>query len=414
MRPLVVAWMGRSGLPAWLLPDYWQLAVIATLIGSRCWRCGCASREGAPVVHTARAIACAYVGALVGGYLFEAVRSVPAALAAHSWRPVLHPGRAAYGGLLGAIAAATIYLRAVRQPLAPFFDRVAIGVGLTFALVRTGCFLAGLRLWVADGAALGGAISARQPGRAGPRAARVRPARGARSLPVHPTQLYEAASGPCWAARGRGRSRCGGLGCAMGAPSRRFWRFTPPGRFAIELRAWRPGPRDASVACRARSGCRSRSGPLWSSGGGAARVSPSATCPAVGTAFANRSAKNSALRACAGSIEKSGTAAGRRAAWRRAPRSRGWTGRAPPAPPCRGTPRARDRVSLDGQQRPQRRPAPRGTAACRRRRSRPGFDQRSGVTRSCTPAITCLGPGISMRVGRLTRKVRKRSRLWKN
>ena len=84
----------RNGLPAWVLPDYWQLAVMATLIGAVV-ALRLASRDSASVIHTARAIACAYVGALVGGYLFEAVRAMPAALVAHRWGPVLHPGRAA-------------------------------------------------------------------------------------------------------------------------------------------------------------------------------------------------------------------------------------------------------------------------------------------------------------------------------
>ena len=306
MRPLVVAWMGRSGLPAWLLPDYWQLAVIATLIGALL-ALRLASRESAPVVHTARAIACAYVGALVGGYLFEAVRSVPAALAAHSWRPVLHPGRAAYGGLLGAIAAATIYLRAVRQPLAPFFDRVAIGVGLTFALVRTGCFLAGCDYGLPTGLPWGvrfprGSLAALDHVRRGfvPR--------GARSLPVHPTQLYEAALGLLGTVAAAVRLRRARLrdGSAFAA----FLAIYAPGRFAIELVR---GDQDRGTLLGLSSA-------QWVSVAiGAALVvwwrrrrQSVGDLSAVGTAFANRSAKNSALRACAGSIEKSGTGPGAR------------------------------------------------------------------------------------------------------
>jgi len=193
MRPLVVAWLARHGLPGWLAPDYFQLASIATLVGSAL-ALHLAARDGASRRHTAYAIAAAYVGALCGGYLFEALRAVPAAVAAASWRPVLHPGRAAYGGLLFAIGAAALYLRRARQPLAPFFDRVAIGVGLTFALVRTGCFLAGCDFGLPTAHAWGvrfppGSLAAIDHARRGfvPR--------GASSLPVHPTQLYEVAVG---------------------------------------------------------------------------------------------------------------------------------------------------------------------------------------------------------------------------
>jgi prolipoprotein diacylglyceryltransferase len=193
MRPELVAWLARRGLPAWLAPDYFQLASMATLLGAAL-ALHLARRDGASPRHTAYAIACAYVGALVGGYLFEALRAFPAAVVAGNARPILHAGRAAYGGLLFAIAAAAVYLRRARLPLAPFFDRVAIGVGLTFAFVRTGCFLAGCDYGLPTALPWGvrfppGSLAALDHARRGfvPR--------GAPSLPVHPTELYEVAVG---------------------------------------------------------------------------------------------------------------------------------------------------------------------------------------------------------------------------
>ncbi|HEY2901318.1 MAG TPA: prolipoprotein diacylglyceryl transferase family protein [Polyangia bacterium] len=193
MRPVALAWFVRHGGPAALFPDYFSLAAIAALLASviTLWL---AARDGASQRHTAHAIACAYVAALAGGYVFEALRALPAAAAAGSWRPVTHAGRAAYGGLLAAIGAAVLYLRAARQPVAPFFDRVAIGTGLTFALVRTGCFLAGCDYGWPTASVLGvrfppGSLAALDQARRG----LVPP--GSASLPVHPTQLYEAALG---------------------------------------------------------------------------------------------------------------------------------------------------------------------------------------------------------------------------
>ena len=193
MRPLLVGWLARHGLPVWLGPDYFQLASLATLLGSAL-ALHLAARDGASRRHTAYAIASAYVGALVGGYLFEALRAIPAAIAAASWRPILHPGRAAYGGLLFAAGAAALYLRRAHEPLAPFFDRVAVGAGLTFAFVRTGCFLAGCDYGLPTAHAWGvrfppGSLAALDHARRGfvPH--------GAASLPVHPTQLYELAVG---------------------------------------------------------------------------------------------------------------------------------------------------------------------------------------------------------------------------
>jgi len=303
MRPVIVAWMLRNGLPDWLLPNYWELAAIAALIGSII-ALRIARRDGASVAHTARAIAWAYVGAIAGGYLFEAARAIPAAVAASSWRPVLHPGRAAYGGLLCAIGAAAIHLRRARQPLAPFFDRVAIGAGLTFALVRTGCFLAGCDYGSPTALPWGvrfprGSLAALDHARRGfvPH--------GAPSLPVHPTQLYEAALGLVGAVIATAvirRRRRDGRAFAG------FLAVYAAGRFAIELVR---GDQD-------RGALLGLSTAQWVSLAIAAgllgwwRLQSVGDLSLLGTALANRSAKKSAGRACAGSIEKSGRPAGAR------------------------------------------------------------------------------------------------------
>ena len=230
MKPWIVAWLIGHDLPGWLVPDYFKLAGMAALVGSVI-ALRLAARDGASQAHTARAIACAYVGALAGGYLFEAARALPAALAAWSWRPMLYSGRAAYGGLLAGIGAAWLYLRITRQPIAQFFDHAAVGAGLTFALVRTGCFLAGCDYGLPTAGAWGmrfppGSLAALDHARRG----FIPP--GAPSLPVHPTQLYEAALGLLAAAgaavlivRGRRDGRAFAL----------FLGIYATGRFAIEF-----------------------------------------------------------------------------------------------------------------------------------------------------------------------------------
>jgi prolipoprotein diacylglyceryltransferase len=80
-----------------------------------------------------------------------------------------------------------------------FLDRIAVGGGLVFAAVRTGCFLAGCDYGRPTSSRLGvrfppGSLAALD------HAARGFVPRGAPSLPVHPTQLYEAAVGIVFAA----------------------------------------------------------------------------------------------------------------------------------------------------------------------------------------------------------------------
>jgi len=230
LKPWVVAWLVRHGLPGWLVPDYFKLAVLAALLASAI-ALRLAARDRASQLHTARALACAYVGALAGGYLFEAARAIPMALASGSWRPVLHPGRAAYGGLLAAIAAAALYLVATRQPMLAFFDRIAVGAGLSFAFVRTGCFLAGCDWGLPTAHPWGvrfppGSLAALD------HAHRGFVTLGAPSLPVHPTELYEAALGLLAAALAaipiaRGRRNGGAFGIFLGVYA--------AGRFAIEF-----------------------------------------------------------------------------------------------------------------------------------------------------------------------------------
>lgn len=239
MRPTVLAWLARHGWPAWVLPNYFMLAAVSAVLASAiALRIAAHDRatgvaDRASDLHTARALACAYVAALLGGYVFEAMRALPAAVAAGSWGPVLHAGRAAYGGLLGAIVAAALYLLAVGEPLTPFFDRIAIGVGITFGLVRTGCFLAGCDYGLPTVGVLGvrfppGSLAALDHVRRGfvPR--------GYPSLPVHPTQLYEAGLGLIAAAvaavslaRSRGRRDGRVFGLFMG--------IYASGRFIIEI-----------------------------------------------------------------------------------------------------------------------------------------------------------------------------------
>jgi prolipoprotein diacylglyceryltransferase len=207
VRRSVVAWLAQHGLPAWLCPEYFQLTAIAALLASAI-TLRLASRDHA--AHTRPALACAYVGALVGGYLFESLLAVPAAMASGSWHTVLHPGRAAYGGLIFGAGGAAVYLWRTRQPLLPFLDRLTVGAGVGYALVRVGCLIAGCDYGLPSALPWAvrfpsGSLAALDHARHG-----FVPL-GAASLPVHPTQLYESllgvlgafAAGVCLAERRR-------------------------------------------------------------------------------------------------------------------------------------------------------------------------------------------------------------------
>jgi len=188
-----VAWIEAWGLPGWLVPHYFALAALATFLGSA-WALRIARRDGARTDIAARALAATYVGALLGGYGFEALRRVPEAILRGNPAVVLAGGRAAYGGLIFGTLAALWVLRRAHEPIGPFLDRAAPGTGLVFVLVRTGCFLEGCDY----GQVTASPFGVRFP--VGSLAALDHAGRGwipwaSPSLPVHPTQLYEAAVG---------------------------------------------------------------------------------------------------------------------------------------------------------------------------------------------------------------------------
>jgi prolipoprotein diacylglyceryltransferase len=185
--------MLANGLPPWLAPDYAMMVGLAAILGA-VLVLRVARRDGEDLAVQSRALLLSYAGALVGGFAFEWVRAVPAAIAMGSAAPVVFAGRAAYGGLLAALLAPALYLRRRPGATVAFFDRAVIPMGLSFAFVRVGCFLEGCDYGRTTALPWGvrfppGSLAASAHARLGwvPE--------GAFSLPVHPTELYESALG---------------------------------------------------------------------------------------------------------------------------------------------------------------------------------------------------------------------------
>jgi prolipoprotein diacylglyceryltransferase len=230
VRRALLAWLGHHGLPAWLCPGYFQLTAIGALLASAI-TLKIASRDQVPATHARSALACAYVGALLGGYLFESLLAVPGAIVSGAWHAVLHPGRAAYGGLIFGAGGAALYLWRTGQPLLPFWDRLTVGAGAGFALVRVGCFISGCDYGLPSALPWAvrfpsGSLAALDHARRGfvPM--------GASSLPVHPTQLYESGLGILGSAAA---AVCLARGRRDGSAFAVFVGTYAVGRFAIEF-----------------------------------------------------------------------------------------------------------------------------------------------------------------------------------
>jgi phosphatidylglycerol:prolipoprotein diacylglycerol transferase len=231
MRPTFVLYAMQLGIPGWLVPNYFILvglsSLLAFLVVMRL-----TARDKADAYWQSRGLIWVYLGALAGGYIVESLRMVPAAIMTGSLAPILSAGRSAYGGLLTALLCASIYIRINGQSVAAFLDRTAVGGGIVFCFVRTGCFLAGCDYGVPTSSRFGvrfpsGSLAAID------HAQRGFVPMGFPSLPVHPTQLYEAAVGlsgslVAWLVLRSSEKR-------DGAAILSFFSIYACGRFCIEL-----------------------------------------------------------------------------------------------------------------------------------------------------------------------------------
>ena len=149
-----------------------------------------ARHDGERVDVQANALLAGYVAAFVGGHAFPSILALPSAIAAHDVMR-LSAGRASYGALLGGAAATVLVLRLHRASSLAVLDRAAACAGFVFALLRVGCFLDGCDYGHVTGSVVG--ISFPVDSRAALQHADLGfVPLGSASLPVYPTQLFEA------------------------------------------------------------------------------------------------------------------------------------------------------------------------------------------------------------------------------
>jgi phosphatidylglycerol:prolipoprotein diacylglycerol transferase len=198
MRPRLVEmlahWVGPSF--AALVPGYVFMLALGAVLGSVI-AVDSAKREGFSRTDSIGTLMVAYASGLVGAC------AVPAGQAVLAWleggKLAAPTGFAAYGGLvggtLGGLAWLRFRLRASREGAWTFLDVVAPSLALGIFFARIGCFLAGCDYGMPTRSIVGTTFPPLS------HAFRDHVARGwidasaPASLPVHPTELYEAAAG---------------------------------------------------------------------------------------------------------------------------------------------------------------------------------------------------------------------------
>jgi len=197
VRAHVVAWLAQwlpLDVARLIAPTWYTMVGIAGLL-TLVVLLRHARRDGIDRAAVATAVIVSYVAAIVGGIAMPALLAMAeAALDGRSVRPRF-VGMTSYWGYLAGTIAMVEACRRGAVPLGWLADRATAVLGVALALVRTGCFLAGCDY----GKLTSGPWAVRFP--RGAPAWRDHVERGLvpvtrdASLPVHPTQLYEAAVG---------------------------------------------------------------------------------------------------------------------------------------------------------------------------------------------------------------------------
>jgi prolipoprotein diacylglyceryltransferase len=190
METALQAWLGARGLPA---PDSLVCVGMAGFVGGFLVLRQ-ARRDGVPLDSEARTLALTFIAAWLGAALFERLWMIPTLISTGTWPQTPEVDRNFYGGMLGGLGAAFVYLRWRGGNVLAFFDRTTWLWGAIVVGTRLGCFLEGCCFGKPTASIFGVRFPAASPVAHWHAEAGWVPA-GAWSLPVHPTQLYEASLG---------------------------------------------------------------------------------------------------------------------------------------------------------------------------------------------------------------------------
>ena len=197
MRPHVVHWLEqfvRTDVASLLAPTWFTcvglagvVALVLMLVRAR--------RHGIDPGAIASVVLWCYVAAVAAGIVVPAMIDSVEHLAA-TGRPHLHwSGMTSFWGYLAGAAAVALVCRREGLSLARVGDLSAIPIGVALVFARTGCFLAGCDYGKVSSVPWAMRFPAGSPAWRDHVRSGLIPADRAQSLPVHPTELYEALLG---------------------------------------------------------------------------------------------------------------------------------------------------------------------------------------------------------------------------
>lgn len=197
MRPIVVEWLERfmpGGIAEALAPSWFTCVGFAGVAGLLVM-IAVGRRHGIERRVIASIVLWCYVAAVGAGIVVPmAIDAVQQLALDHHW--VLRwAGMTSFWGYLAGIAAIAIVCRRHGIRLALLLDLAAAPVGMALCFARIGCFLAGCDYGKVTSVPWAVRFPAHSPAWLDHLQSGLLPPERMQSLPVHPTQLYEAALG---------------------------------------------------------------------------------------------------------------------------------------------------------------------------------------------------------------------------
>ncbi|MBI4444433.1 MAG: prolipoprotein diacylglyceryl transferase [Acidobacteria bacterium] len=189
MRRVLMQWLVEHGLTPWIIPNFWFLLCLSIILGSL-WTLHRWRREGQPVAVASDLLFWGIPSLLVGAKLLYLAQFGLAHW--HGWTAA---GLSLYGGLVGLLGAWIVTYAFSPYRFLLFLDVVTPSLALGLFLTRIGCFLNGCN----GGRVSGVSWAMRFPPDTNVFEQQVASGQisesALRSLPVHPTQLYESLFG---------------------------------------------------------------------------------------------------------------------------------------------------------------------------------------------------------------------------
>jgi phosphatidylglycerol:prolipoprotein diacylglycerol transferase len=193
MRPKIIEYFSRNNIPIYV-PDFKILILSAIVIGM-ILSLFFAKKRGLPIYKFYLATALTVIIAFLGGKVYFVIQHYGLNLRDFIFEVILGYGTVSYGVYLGGIIGAFVVLRIMGINILMALDIYAPAIALSLCFGRLGCFLSGCCFGKPCELPWAVSFPPNSPAYSAQVQANIISNDAPYSLPVHPTQIYEALFG---------------------------------------------------------------------------------------------------------------------------------------------------------------------------------------------------------------------------